>query len=251
MPTKSSSSSRALGLGAGSRAPALSWPKRNSRSGATTFSSTVISWNRRVIWNVRPIPRYARRHGRRPSIRSPSNQTSPASARHRAADQVEDRRLARAVRADQRGDRALGHGERAAVDGAQAAEVLLEALDLAAARGRSAPAAAALGPLAQLEPRADQARLAARAARLEPLGAPTAGCRAAGTARPAPSGRRTSAAARCRRPSSLLANSFSGSIRNAPSTGPHSVPRPPSSIESRIWTLSRMLNIPRGSMNDR
>ena len=52
-------------------------------------------------------------------------------------------------------------------------------------------------------------------------------------------------------PRLLLDHSFSGSIRNAPSTGPNSVPRPPSNIESRIWTLSRMLNIPVGSMNAR
>ena len=52
-------------------------------------------------------------------------------------------------------------------------------------------------------------------------------------------------------PNALLANSFSGSMRNAPSTGPHSVPRPPSITDSTICTLSRMLNMPSGSTNDR
>src|SRR5215210_707218 len=47
---------------------------------------------------------------------------------HRAADQVEHRRLPRAVRADQRRDRALRDGERRAIHGVHAAEALLEAL---------------------------------------------------------------------------------------------------------------------------
>ena len=49
-------------------------------------------------------------------------------------------------------------------------------------------------------------------------------------------------------PNSLLLVSLSHSIRNAPSTGPQSVARPPISSDRMIWTLSRMLNIPSGSM---
>ena len=49
-------------------------------------------------------------------------------------------------------------------------------------------------------------------------------------------------------PNSLLLVSLSHSMMNAPSTGPQSVARPPSSSERMIWTLSRMLNIPSGSM---
>ena len=49
-------------------------------------------------------------------------------------------------------------------------------------------------------------------------------------------------------PSSLLVVSLSHSMMNAPSTGPQSVARPPSSSDRTIWTLSRMLNIPSGSM---
>ena len=59
----------------------VSWPSENVRSTATTFSSTVISRNSRVIWKVRPRPRCARSHDGSPSIRSPSSQISPESAR--------------------------------------------------------------------------------------------------------------------------------------------------------------------------
>src|SRR5829696_5316572 len=77
MPTNSSSSSARLA----SRPDTASVFKRRTwkpRSGATTFSSTVISRNSRVIWKVRPSPRWARCQGGFPSIRRPSNQTSPA-----------------------------------------------------------------------------------------------------------------------------------------------------------------------------
>ena len=52
-------------------------------------------------------------------------------------------------------------------------------------------------------------------------------------------------------PSDWLASSLSGSMMNAPSTGPHSVPRPPSSIDRMICTEITMSNIPRGSMKVR
>ena len=99
-----------------------------------------------------------------PSIRSPSNQTSPRVRRHRPADQVEHRRLARAVGPDQRGDRALGDLERRAVDRAQAAEALRQALDLEQRAPARAPARSGIArALAQLQPGADQPGLAARA----------------------------------------------------------------------------------------
>ena len=47
-----------------------------------------------------------------------------------ARDQVERRRLAGSVRADERGHRALGHDERAVADGSDAAEALRQAIDL-------------------------------------------------------------------------------------------------------------------------
>jgi hypothetical protein len=50
-------------------------------------------------------------------------------------------------------------------------------------------------------------------------------------------------------PHCWLAISLSGSTMNAPSTGPHSVPRPPSSMHRMIWTLMMMSKTPRGSMN--
>ena len=40
-------------------------------------------------------------------------------------------------------------------------------------------------------------------------------------------------------------------MMNAPSTGPHSVARPPSSTDRMICTLMTMSNIPRGSMKVR
>jgi hypothetical protein len=52
-------------------------------------------------------------------------------------------------------------------------------------------------------------------------------------------------------PSCWFASSLMDSIRKAPSTGPHSVPRPPSTTASTIWTLRMMSNIPVGSMNVR
>ena len=57
---------------------------------ATTFSSTVISRNSRVIWNVRPSPRCARAQDDRPSIRSPAQPDLAGRRRgHRVVDEVE------------------------------------------------------------------------------------------------------------------------------------------------------------------
>ena len=105
-------------------------PRRNSRSGATTFSSTVISRNRRVIWNVRPRPRCARRQGGLPSIRSPVEPDLAGLGRHRAADQVEDGGLAGAVGPDQRRDRALGTVNDAPSTARTPPKLLLEPLHL-------------------------------------------------------------------------------------------------------------------------
>ena len=55
MPAKASSSS-ARAASSPLTAPARSWRQEKLRSGATTFSSTVMSVNTRVIWNVRPSP---------------------------------------------------------------------------------------------------------------------------------------------------------------------------------------------------
>ena len=92
--------------------------------------------------------------------------------RHRAADQVEDRRLARAVRPDQRRDRALRHGEGRAVDGPHAAEAPLEPLHLeerlGGGRRRGRRRRLALAQVDAGQPLAREAGLAARAPALDP-----------------------------------------------------------------------------------
>ena len=92
-------------------------------------------------------------------------------------------------------------------------------------------------PLLQLQPRADQAGRAALAPRLDEVPQ-----RRDDAARQEQHDQHHQAAEDDRRelppPSELLAYSLSGSMMNAPSTGPKSVPRPPSSIDSRIWTLT-------------
>ena len=256
MPTKSSSSA-ARSASAPLTAPAASWRKLNVRSGATTFSSTVISRNRRVIWNVRPSPRCARAP-RAAARRSAARRrvTVPGVGRHRAVDQVEDRGLAGAVRADQRGDRALGDartstrrpraGRRSASRGPRPR----------AAGGRRRP------PLRPRALRARAARCDRRGGRRPAPALPLVRRRSSQswTVGMTPRGRNSTVSASSppktsRRvlppPRELLEYSLSPSMANAPRTGPQSVARPPSSIDRMIWTLSRMLNIPCGSMKVR
>ena len=91
---------RVLRRGALACAPANSAP-------AVTFSSTVIRGNGCTIWKVRARPRRAASNGRWPVTSSPLNRTLPAVRREHAGDQVDERRLAGAVRADQADDLAL------------------------------------------------------------------------------------------------------------------------------------------------
>ncbi len=92
-----------------------------SPSASATLSTTLELRNSWLIWKVRARPRRARACcGRRVTSR-PSRKTWPADGRERAADQVEQRGLAGAVRADQRLAAAArelevdvrGHGEAA------------------------------------------------------------------------------------------------------------------------------------------
>ena len=43
----------------------------------STFSSAVISWNRRMFWKVRPMPSFVIVCGGRSPISSPSNVIEP------------------------------------------------------------------------------------------------------------------------------------------------------------------------------
>jgi hypothetical protein len=104
------------------------------------LSSTVMRDSAFVSWNVRTMPARATLDAAvLPSVR-PSNDHLAASAdapeellrRRRlveAGDQVEERRLAGAVRTDQRGDRAALHLEVADVDGRHPAEAALDVVD--------------------------------------------------------------------------------------------------------------------------
>ena len=190
-PTKSSSSSARSASGP-LTAPAASWRDAGtSRSGATTFSSTVISRNSRVIWNVRPMPRCARRHGRMP-VDPLAVEPRP---RRRRALIVPSIRLKTVVLPEPFGPISAviepsGTANEHAVDRAQAAEALLEALDLEQRRGRRRPrrprAPRARAARCGVEPRADQAGLAARA----PLSASQSPDRRAGSPRQEQHGQR-------------------------------------------------------------
>ena len=84
--------------GACARAAATSgW---RSSAPMTTLSSTVSAGNGRTIWKVRPMPRRQIASGASPSIRSPANAIAPVVGREHAGDHVEQRGLAGAVRTD-------------------------------------------------------------------------------------------------------------------------------------------------------
>ena len=161
----------ARGLRAADRVRVELAPARTTRSGATTFSSTVISRNSRVIWKVRPMPRCARSHGGSRSI-APAVEDRPRRRPRRIVPPIRlnSGRLARAVRPDQRRDRALRHDERAAVDRRQAAEALAQArAPRAACRPLRVRRPGGRARSRQLQPRAPtRPALPARAARLEP-----------------------------------------------------------------------------------
>ena len=174
MPTKSSSSSARSASGP-LTASAPSCAEGNSRSGATTFSSTVISPEQaRDLERAADAAVCARATARSRSIRSPSNQTSPASG-----GIVPPIRLKTVVLPEPFGPISAviepsRDRERAAVDGLHAAEALLEPLaPRAAARTLSRRAPRAAEPLARAgragQTLARQAGLAARAPALDPM----------------------------------------------------------------------------------
>ena len=81
-----------------------------------------------AIWKVRSMPRAEQLVGSSPVTSSPSKMIVPAVGHDIAGDHVEQRRFARAVGADQPGDRAALDLERAIVDGREAAKALADVL---------------------------------------------------------------------------------------------------------------------------
>ena len=86
--------------------------------------------NSRSVWNVRAIPRRVISCGSRPSRLSPAKRMSPRVRRVDAGDEVEERRLAGAVRADHADDLALVDVQVELVDAREPAEALRDALQL-------------------------------------------------------------------------------------------------------------------------
>ena len=74
---------------------------------AMTFSITLMLRNRRSVWNVRATPRCVIVCGARPTRLSPSSRISPLVGPVDAGDEVEQRRLAGAVRPDDADDLVL------------------------------------------------------------------------------------------------------------------------------------------------
>ena len=89
----------------------------------STFSKTVSSWKSVVAWKVRTTPRAAIRLGRSPGYLAAAEHDVASGRLVVAADDVEGRGLAGAVRADQPVDLALVHSEGKIVDGGEAAEM--------------------------------------------------------------------------------------------------------------------------------
>ena len=85
------------------KTPAFVWPY----AAAITFSLTDMFRKSRNVWNVREMPRWQILCGASPTIDCPSSVMSPLVRVVDAGDQVEERRLAGAVRPDHRDDLAL------------------------------------------------------------------------------------------------------------------------------------------------
>ncbi len=99
MPTRVEERRRRPSAGIGGR-------RGRRRRPARTFSRTVSRPKSSSRWNVRASPRRARLNGASLVTSSPSMRTRPRCGRLEPADDVEQRRLAGAVRADEPGDRA-------------------------------------------------------------------------------------------------------------------------------------------------
>ena len=96
----------------------------------STFSSAVICMKSRMFWNVRPMPSAVIACGGLSETSTPSNTIVPGGRLVDPRELVEERRLAGAVRADQRDDRAARDREVDVVRGDEAAELLPQLGDL-------------------------------------------------------------------------------------------------------------------------
>ena len=97
---------------------------------AWMLSSTLMSSKSSSDWNDRRRPRLDRRAADQPSMRSSSSAHRAAGRAHEAGHRVDDRGLARTVRADQADDLAGAHLEAHAIDGDHRAEAHGEVLHL-------------------------------------------------------------------------------------------------------------------------
>ena len=104
-----------------------------------------------VTWKLRASPRRLTRYGGAPAISSPLRRIEPLRWTKPAADQIEQRRLAGAVRADDGEALASTDVERDAADDRRRAEALLDAAQLqrGSAESRSRPS---MRPYSQLAP---------------------------------------------------------------------------------------------------
>ena len=94
----------------------------------STFSSAVMFWNRRMFWKVRPMPRDGDRVRRLAGDVLAEEHDRPGRRLVDAGEHVEERRLAGAVRPDQRDHLAARHGEVDVVHRDEAAELLAHVL---------------------------------------------------------------------------------------------------------------------------
>ena len=125
---RASASSRASSARS-SRSIARSKPARPDRCvPSAMFSSTLRAGSSFTCWKVRARPSAATRRGGRCAAGAPNSADVAGTGRQHAADQVEQRRLAGAVRADQRDDLAGVHGEADVAVRRQAAEVARDRL---------------------------------------------------------------------------------------------------------------------------
>ena len=113
---------------------ASSPPRVRGTMPASTFSSTVIWLNRRWFWNVRAMPqRVTRCGGRRADVGVLGEADRAGRRRMDAGQDIEECRLARAVRADDADDLARLDIEVDGLQRMQAAEILAQSAHLAAA----------------------------------------------------------------------------------------------------------------------
>ena len=124
------------GDAARSRSAASICAQRSSTCAASRrFSATGRSNSRLVIWNERATPAASMRYGRRAGAFDALDEHGAGLRPQRAGDEIEQGRLAGAVRPDDGGDAIARGGEADAVDGAQAAEADREIARLEHRRG--------------------------------------------------------------------------------------------------------------------